>query len=144
MRLPVLACALLTACFQPGLEPSGDPPDDTAVDTDGGSDFADGDPERIVAEGSPEARATLAFLNDPGTDYQLLRIEVDLDARAASALIAHRNGPDTRFETEDDNLFDDIAEVDAVEFIGDEALAAIVDHAVANGYGEDDTDTDAG
>lgn len=46
-------------------------------------------------------------------------------ARAAQNLAAHRDGEDGVFGTEDDDLFDDIAEVDAVSYVGPVAMRAL-------------------
>ena len=54
--------------------------------------------------------ALLAFLNDPSTTRELLDVEVGLDARSATNLIAHRDGPDGHFPSADDDVFETIAE----------------------------------
>ncbi|MCA9622102.1 MAG: hypothetical protein KC731_23925, partial [Myxococcales bacterium] len=60
--------------------------------------------------------------------------EVGLDKRAAENIIAHRDGADALPETSDDDLFESIAELDAVPYVGDTALALLAAYAVANGY----------
>lgn len=95
---------------------------------------ADPSGARVIDEGTPEATGVLAFLNDRGTTTTLLDIQVALDARAARGLTAHRNGPDGRLGTADDDRFDTIAEVDAVPRVGDVALQRILDYADAHGW----------
>ncbi|MCA9606596.1 MAG: hypothetical protein KC619_13415 [Myxococcales bacterium] len=68
--------------------------------------------------------ATLAFLDD----------DVALDRRAATNLVNHRDGWDGVFGTADDDLFDSIAEVDAVSYVGTSALEKLRRFAVENDY----------
>jgi hypothetical protein len=89
---------------------------------------------RVITEGTPEAAGVLALLNDRSTTVNLLDIQVALDARAARAIVAHRNGGDGRFGTADDNRFDTIAEVDGVPRVGDATLQLILNYAAANGW----------
>jgi len=85
---------------------------------------------------SPEDRAkkTLALANDPWIDELKLDHEVGLERRAASNIIAHRNGRDARPGTADDRRFESLAELDAVPYVGQAALARMFDYAFANGY----------
>lgn len=94
-----------------------------------------------VAEGmhrvdasSPEAFGVVALLNDAGTTRDLLDHGVNLDLRAARSLIVHRDGPDGVFGTQDDDLFDDIAEVDAQYYVGNAALVRLLGWAKKNGW----------
>ena len=89
---------------------------------------------RAVEEGTPDALGVLAMLDDPATTVTALDIDAALDARAATNLIAHRDGPDGRFGTGDDDRFDSIAEVDGVSYVGDAALGRLVDYARSRGY----------
>jgi hypothetical protein len=96
--------------------------------------------QSAIVEGTPEAYGVLALLNDPATSFTLLDDEVRLDKRAAENLIAHRDGPDGVFGSGDDDSFDDIAEVDAVPYVGPVALERLLAYAEAQGYvasGED-------
>ena len=79
-------------------------------------------------------RATLALVNDPAVDLPLLDDAVGLDRRAAENILAHRDGADGTPGTGDDDLFDDLAELDAISYVGATALAALRDYAIANGY----------
>lgn len=87
--------------------------------------LADTSRARVMEEGTLDASGVLAFLNDPSTTLTLLDIDVALDRRAATNLVNHRDGGDP---------FDTIAEVDAVAYVGDSALAAILAYATAHGW----------
>ena len=82
----------------------------------------------------PQELGVLALLNNPGTTAQTLRAEVLVEARAAEALIAHRDGADGRLGSSDDDLFDDLAEVDAVPYVGSGSLQRLVTYAQVHGY----------
>ncbi|MDP2310726.1 MAG: nuclease A inhibitor family protein [Pseudomonadota bacterium] len=95
---------------------------------------------RVMEEGSRDAMGVLSLLNDPSTTLTILDIDAGLDRRAATNLIVHRDGADLRSGTRDDNPFGTIAEVDAVSYVGDSALASLLDYATAHGWvpaGED-------
>ncbi|MBP6630257.1 MAG: hypothetical protein KBG28_18270 [Kofleriaceae bacterium] len=63
-----------------------------------------------------ELEKIVGYLNE-GVAAEALK-EAGLSSRAAKNLVAHRDGADGAFGTADDDLFDDIAEVDAVPYIG--------------------------
>jgi len=87
--------------------------------------------------GTPDELALLRFLNDASTTQSILDVQVALDSRAATNLIAHRNGPDGMLGTADDNLFDSSAEVDAVPYVGASAMAKLTAYANAGGWVQD-------
>jgi len=87
-----------------------------------------------IAAGSPEEAAVLALVNDPAVDQPLLDDEVGLDVRAATNIIAHRDGADAAVGTADDDLFDDIVELDDVSWVGPSALEDLLAYAQAHGY----------
>ncbi|MFT7622110.1 MAG: phosphatidylserine/phosphatidylglycerophosphate/cardiolipin synthase-like enzyme [Myxococcota bacterium] len=87
-----------------------------------------------IEAGSAEAAAVLALVNDAATTQLILDDDAALDRRAATNLIAHRNGADAVFGTADDDLFDDIAEVDAVKYVGKTALGRLLIYATEQGY----------
>lgn len=87
-----------------------------------------------LAEGSAEAMGVLHFLNAASTTVTLLDVDVALDARAARALVAHRDGKDGKPGTKDDDPFDTVAEVDAVRYVGASALGRLVSYCVAHGW----------
>jgi Nuclease A inhibitor-like protein len=90
--------------------------------------------------GTPDEAGVCRLLNDPATTLAVLDDGVPLDRRAAVGLIAHRNGPDGVFGTADDDLFDSLAEVDAVPYVGPVSLQRLIDYARAHGLvpGDDD------
>lgn len=87
-----------------------------------------------LVDGTPEALGVLAMLDDATTTVDVLDVDARLDARAARNLVAHRDGPDGRRGTLDDDRFDDVAEVDAVAYVGDATLQLLVDFARAGGW----------
>lgn len=88
----------------------------------------------LIVEGSAEAVGVLGFLNAATTTFEVLDLDVRLDQRAARGLIHHRNGPDGVLGTGDDDLFDTIAEVDAVHWVGDAAIGRLLGWADALGW----------
>ncbi|MCA9618827.1 MAG: hypothetical protein KC731_07395 [Myxococcales bacterium] len=62
-----------------------------------------------------------------------LDVDAGLDKRAAENIVAHRDGADGVPSTSDDDRFDDIAELDAVPYVGPAALAALLAYAKAQG-----------
>lgn len=105
----------------------------------GGAPVVDGEPSPDPAalgltEGTPEAIGVLALLNDPATTETRLDVDARLDSRAAHNLAAHRDGPDAKPGTSDDDLYDDIAEVDGVKWVGSAALKQLVAFAKQEGY----------
>ncbi|NND87173.1 MAG: hypothetical protein HKM23_07630 [Nitrosopumilus sp.] len=77
----------------------------------------------VLPKGPP---AVVVFLNDPGTTVTVLVDDVGISENAAHNLIAYRDGPDGVFGTEDDDLFDSIAEIDAVAGVGVVTLDALL------------------
>ena len=125
------ACALaLTACSGGGDEPG---------DAENGG-FGSGKADGALDADSPEARAVLALANDVAVDVGELDDEVGLNSRAAIGIIEHRDGDDGEAGTADDNRFDDLAELDAVPFVGKTALAALLSYAIEHGYLENATE----
>lgn len=76
----------------------------------------------------------LMLLNDPQTTFNVLDTEAGVDARAASNLIAHRNGHDGMFGTEDDQLFGSLIEVDEVRWVGPSTLERLTAFARLKGF----------
>jgi len=93
-----------------------------------------------IAEGSPEAIGLLDFLNDASTTQDVLDNEIGLDARAASNLISHRDGLDRLHGSDDDNPFDNLAEVDAVPWVGPTTMERLLDYADDQGFVPEDHD----
>ncbi|HEU5060485.1 MAG TPA: phospholipase D-like domain-containing protein [Kofleriaceae bacterium] len=107
LSLP-LAVALALAC-------AGDDPLD-----DENAGFPDGKSDGGIDEGSPEALAVLALVNDPAVDVAELDDDAGLHATAAKNIVARRP-------------YDTLAELDAVPFVGPVALAALLDYAKEKG-----------
>jgi endonuclease/exonuclease/phosphatase family metal-dependent hydrolase len=77
-----------------------------------------------VVEGSPKARGVLKLANQASQDE--LDYDVGLDARAARNIAAHRLG--------EHGLFDTLAELDSVPWVGPRAFERLLNHALENGY----------
>jgi phosphatidylserine/phosphatidylglycerophosphate/cardiolipin synthase-like enzyme len=105
---------------------------DEALD-DENAGFPDGKSDGGIDEGSPEALAVLALVNDTSVDAGELDDDAGLHATAAKNIIAHRDGSDAAAATADDDPYDTLAELDAVPFVGPIALAALLDYAKEKG-----------
>lgn len=71
-----------------------------------------------------EKQAIVKYLNE-GVTAEALE-EAGVHSRAATNLTTHRDGADARFGSEDDDLFDDVAEVDAVSYVGPTAFSQLL------------------
>ncbi len=91
-------------------------------------------PHGALVEGGPTALAVLDFLNDHGHEYDLLDEDVALDARAARGLVARRSGDDGQLGTADDRIFETLADVDDVAWVGPVSMQKIAGFAAARGY----------
>ena len=127
--LALLAPALLL--FAPACSStSTDEPGDGANDG-----FAAGKADGGIDPDSDEAKAVLLLVNDLALGFVEFDDDVPLNRRAAQNIIAHRNGPDGDATTPDDNdLFDDLAELDDIKYVGPSALQALLRYAIAEGY----------
>jgi phosphatidylserine/phosphatidylglycerophosphate/cardiolipin synthase-like enzyme len=96
--------------------------------------FPTGKADGAIEEGSAEARAVLALVNDPAVDQAELDDDAGLHRRAATNIITHRNGPDGQVGTVDDDALGSLRELDDVPYVGRVALARLLDYAVARGY----------
>lgn len=122
--LPLLALAF--ACDPSGSGSAVDGIDDDAL----GGGKADG-----AAMSGPERDAVLELVDT--ASFALLDDEVPLDRRAALAIVAHRNGADGAPGTADDDLFDDLAELDAVAWVGPVAFDALLAYVHAHDLVDD-------
>lgn len=105
------------------------------VGSDGGTvPVAVSSGSQAIVEGTPDAVGIVGLVNDPATDFHVLDDLVPLDKRAATNLIAHRNGPDGVYQTADDNPFDSVTEVDDVKWVGPVGLDNLLAYAEAHGY----------
>jgi len=85
-------------------------------------------------DGTPTAVGLLDFLNDGATTLSILDFTVGLDSRAAENLIHHRDGADHLYGTADDDLFDCIAEVDDVYYVGPATLDTLIAYVDDDGW----------
>lgn len=77
-------------------------------------------------DGTPEGMALIDFLNNRQTTEEILDIDIGLDRRAAGNLIVHRNGGDGYYGTSDDDLYESIAEVDRVRWVGPRTIEKMI------------------
>jgi hypothetical protein len=96
------------------------------------------DPDGATAEErlgltDEQAEALIAFLNDCDTTFTLLDTTVGLDADAADALAAHRDGPDGQCRTDDDEPYVTVDDVSGVPQVGDRTILAIVEYLERGG-----------
>ncbi|MBX3205974.1 MAG: hypothetical protein KF764_12960 [Labilithrix sp.] len=89
--------------------------------------------ESAYTEGSDEARAILALVNTPTVDAAELVGEARVSQAAADNIVAHRDGPDALPGTDDDDLFDDLRELDAVREVGPATLRRLYEYAKRKG-----------
>ena len=76
-----------------------------------------------------ELREVLKLVNESATTVELLKDDIHVHTKAALRVVAHRVGPDGIDGTADDDLFDDLAELDAVPWVGPKALEAFANYA---------------
>lgn len=93
-----------------------------------------GKADGAIDPNSAEAQAVLLLVNDPMVDQPELDIDARLDRRAATNIIEHRDGPDGVADTDDDDRFDDIAQLDAIKYVGPRAFGRLLEYAIAQGY----------
>jgi phosphatidylserine/phosphatidylglycerophosphate/cardiolipin synthase-like enzyme len=90
--------------------------------------------ELPFAEGSPEALAVLALVNDRDVTFDELDNGVGLDRRAAEGILAHRDGADAVQRSMDDDLFDTLSELDGISYVSTSAFTKLLEYATAQGY----------
>lgn len=105
----------LTACATDGAETES---------PDGINDVGIGDGKGDGAELSECQTAEVLKLLNSGATIEDLEGK-GVHARASENLVTYRDGEDGTFGTEDDNTFEDLAEVDAVDFVGEVALTQL-------------------
>jgi len=98
----------------------------------GGDDAATGD-ESDLTEGSAEAGAVLALVNDRSVTAENMLSEAQVKLDVGKAIIAHRDGADGLPATSDDDLFDSIRELDTVPGVGPATVARLLDYAKRKG-----------
>lgn len=98
----------------------------TGLDGDAKDDsFGGKDAKTDGGYSSCQLAEVLKLANESTTTADSLK-ELGLSGEAASALIQHRTGADGQPGTGDDDIFDDLDELDAVDFIGNLALGKLV------------------
>ena len=113
----VTAASLISGCVEDEIE-------------DGESDaFPAGKADGGIDEGSPEAKAVLALVNDTALDAADLRAGARVTARVAGNITKKRDGADAQAGTADDDTFDTLAELDAVPYVGPATLNALLEMA---------------
>ncbi|MBK9034376.1 MAG: hypothetical protein IPL61_24440 [Myxococcales bacterium] len=85
-----------------------------------------GSDELAVVDGSAEAVGVLRFLNSAAADVATLDDAAALDVRAARNIVAHVRGVDGALGTADDDLLGDLAELDAIPYVGPVAIDRLV------------------
>ncbi len=66
------------------------------------------------------------FVNESTTTTDKLT-SIQVSDQAAKSILGHRNGPDGQPGTGDDDIYDDLNELDAVDYVGNLALGRIVE-----------------
>lgn len=98
----------------------------TGVDGDERTDsFGGKDAKSDGGYSSCQLAEVLKLVNESTTTTDKLG-EIALSAEAARAIVAHRHGPDGNAGTADDDVYDDLDELDAVDFVGALALGKLV------------------
>lgn len=94
--------------------------------------FADAKVDGVtLVEGHWVTRGVLRFTNE--ASFEVLR-ELGIARRPATNIVLHRDGGDARLGSPDDDLFDTLAELDAIPYVGVVALSKLHDAAKARGY----------
>lgn len=89
---------------------------------------------KVLKEGTAEALAVLALVNDPAVTAAELTDGAKIDKRAATGIVTHRDGADGTATTGDDDAFDTVAELDAVKYVGETVLKKLLAYAKEHGY----------
>ena len=97
---------------------------DLDVEDGEGDRFGSGKADGGVEEGSPEARGVLALVNDGEVGVEELDVAAGLSSRAARNIIEYRDGGER---------FDDLAELDAIPYVGPATLEQLVGYARETG-----------
>jgi len=121
LRSLALSTLLLTAVGALGCGDAEEPSSEVSDQVEG------------LAEGTPSALATLSLVNDPSVTAEWLK-QNKIDKRAATNIIARRDGGDAVIRTGDDALFVSVADLDTVSQVGVATLKKLRDLAKARGY----------
>jgi hypothetical protein len=74
----------------------------------------------------------LRLVNDANSSFSFLDVTVGLNRRAAASIVGHRNGPDGQAGTADDALYDSVAELDQVKYVGSSTINLLRQYAVSH------------
>ncbi|MDX2091322.1 MAG: hypothetical protein SFX73_25915 [Kofleriaceae bacterium] len=96
---------------------------------DGVSDVATG---KADSPSSADAALILELVNDVRLQDHDFDEAVGLSERVAKAIVAHRDGEDSEYATDDDNHFDNLEELDAIPHVGPTAMSAMLTYAKAH------------
>lgn len=83
----------------------------------------------LVDEPSAGSDAALILGVANSASFEVLDDDVGLDKRAAENIVAYRDGADATPGTADDDLFETLAELDAIPYVGPAALEALLSYA---------------
>ncbi len=83
-----------------------------------------------VREGSPDALVVLGMLRTASLEE--LDDAAGLASHAAKAIVRHRQGPDRKDGTADDDPIESLTELDAIPYVGPIAFRLMLDYARAN------------
>ena len=95
----------------------------------------------FLIEGSPDALALLAFINDESTTEATLDFDVNLDRRAAYWIVTTRNGVDQRYPSADDRLITSIQQLGMINFVGQTAIRRLLTYVTARAIAFNDDGT---
>jgi phosphatidylserine/phosphatidylglycerophosphate/cardiolipin synthase-like enzyme len=105
----------------------------SAACTSEATDGSETGDESDLTEGSAEARATLALVNDSAVKADELLREARVTIDVGNAIIAHREGADAQPGTPDDDAFDTLRELDAIPGVGPATIRRLYDYAKRKG-----------
>lgn len=130
MRLSSLApfALILSLCAVVGceLDPNGSSPDERETLLE------EVPAQPLPLADSPTAYGMLRVANE--LDFAALDLDVGLSRQAAESIIAHRAGDDGYLGTADDRFVTDLAELDALYWLGEENLWRIQAYALLEDY----------
>jgi len=106
--------------------------DDLEVEDPAGASFG-GKADGALSDGTADARGVLALVNDRAVGVEELDGPAGLSLRVARLIVEHRDGADRAPGTADDDAFADLAELDAVPYVGPATLRALLAYAQATG-----------
>jgi phosphatidylserine/phosphatidylglycerophosphate/cardiolipin synthase-like enzyme len=87
----------------------------------------------VLQEGSPAALSVLALVNDPATTAATLK-DAKVTSTTAKAIFKHRDGADGVVRSGDEDLYDTVAELDAIKGVGPATLKNLKAQAEKLGY----------